>query len=253
VKGGGRNIGFGAGHNRNAVSAEGEVFVILNPDTSLSAGMLTTWVRFLVDRPPGVSAIAPQLVGDDGICERSCRRFPTLATEVSRAFGLEHRLPWTTLMLDWDHSEGRLVEQPPGAALALTLADYRRIDGFDEKYPLYFEDVDFCRRLWEQSGAILFAPDVRVQHAREGTARVYRSKSTFWIEYSRRIYVRKWFGAAAPTGLVLSLIGCLLRAVVLSLPMRSSRADNRPRAKGYWLASLAWFIPIDKLWRRLML
>jgi GT2 family glycosyltransferase len=156
-------------------------------------------------------------------------------------------------MLDWDHADERVVEQPPGAALAVTLADYLRVGGFDERYPLYFEDVDLCKRLWEQVGPIQFTPRVQVQHFREGTARMYRSKSTFWIEYSRRIYVRKWFGSAAPIGLVSSLVGCFLRAVVLSLLKGHQSRDAWPRAKGYWLATLAWFLPADRFWRRLML
>lgn len=256
------NTGFGRGHNSNLAIATGTYFFVLNPDARPEPSA----IRFLVEKLEGdetLGAVAPQLRNEDGSVQRSCRRLPRLRYEAYRSFGLD-RLPIrpfsAPLMSDWAHDTERIVEQPAGAALLLRTRDLRELGGFAEEFPLYFEDVDLCRRVAESRGPILFAPGARVVHGREGTASRFRKETTFWIEWSRTIYYRR-LGASPATKAavrVLNLGTALTRMTLLylrsTLPATGPRsAEDRAKAIGYGLVLSTLVLRDEDRWRRALL
>ena len=160
------NRNYAAASNQGLELAQGERVLLLNPDAIVPEGALETLVACLEAHPAAVG-VAPLLVSPDGTPERSLRGFPTPLALVGEITGLARLFPSSSL--------GRYrpralpttacrVEQPMASCLLLRTAAVRAIGGFDERFPLFFNDVDLCYRLIEAGGEIWFEPAVRVEH-----------------------------------------------------------------------------------------
>jgi len=120
------NEGYAIGNNTGAGFARGDLLLLLNSDTEVRPGALSTLVAFL-DAHPGHGACAPRLDNPDGTPQKSCKTFPTLAicvffdTCFDRWFPDNRVIP-RYFMEDFDHLATRDVDQPPGAAFLVRRA-----------------------------------------------------------------------------------------------------------------------------------
>lgn len=163
-----QNRGFGAGHNQGFAVAEGEFLMPLNSDAIVHPGCFARLVSFLRENED-VGVAAPKLLNPDGSLQYSCRRFPTPTAALFRNTPLgklfpNNRFAREYLMQDWDHSEPRDVDWVSGAALCLRASVYRQIGGFDEKFFMYLEDVDLCKRVHDAGFRVVYVPDAVVTH-----------------------------------------------------------------------------------------
>lgn len=131
--------GFGANHNAAFHQAAGQYFCVLNPDIRLTADPFPALIAALAEA--GVGVVAPRIANPDGETEDSARRFPTLWAIVRKAFtGAPHH--------DYEVASAPLRPEWVAGMFMLFRADvFRRLGGFDERYFLYYEDVDLCLRL----------------------------------------------------------------------------------------------------------
>ncbi len=164
------NCGFAAGNNRAYEKSRGEFIWLLNPDTDVLEGAPQKLREFL-KKNSRCGAVASMLVdAKTGKPQRSCRTFPNPAalwTEAlgmakfyarSRRFGF-YRMGW------WNYKTTRPVEQPMASSLMLRRAASEDCGGlFDERFPIFFNDVDLCWRLWEYKWPIAFIHTSRVLH-----------------------------------------------------------------------------------------
>ena len=165
-----RNLGFAAGNNRAYEVARGEWIWLLNPDTEVGAvSALALLERLQSD--PRVGAVASALVdARDGYIQRSCRTFPTPAALWAQALGLAALFPRSKRfgfykMGWWNYGDARTVEQPMASSLMLRRAAIEESGGlFDPQFPIFFNDVDLCLRLWQSGWQIWFEPRSRVKH-----------------------------------------------------------------------------------------
>ncbi len=163
------NVGYAAGNNQAIKASRGEMVLLLNPDTRVTPGAIEELVACL-HRHDKAGAAAPKLVYPDGRLQYSCRTFPTPDTVVwdvllfsrlfprSRRFG-KYRMTW------WDYSDERPVEQPMASALMFRRAALEQVGLFDEQFPIFFNDVDLCKRMWDAGWQIWFTPRAVVVHA----------------------------------------------------------------------------------------
>jgi GT2 family glycosyltransferase len=144
--------------------------------------------------------VAPQLrfpPGSPQDIQPSCRRFPTYWDLFCEFTGMAMLCPrsgafnrWK--MGDFDHRSAREVDQPQGAFLLARPEVVTQVGVWDERFPLFFSDVDWCRRVWQAGWKILFAPEVFVCHAQGASvkkikpATIWSSHVSFWR------YFRKW-------------------------------------------------------------
>jgi hypothetical protein len=95
------------------------------------------------------------------------------------------------LMLDTAFDQPATVDWLLGAALTVRTSVYRDLGGMDEGYRLYCEDIDFCRRAWEEAGSVVLLPDAVVEHdLSELTRRRFVTQATLWHMRSMARYLR---------------------------------------------------------------
>jgi GT2 family glycosyltransferase len=230
------NIGFSRACNLAARSACGEYLFFLNPDTQLlndAAPMLAACLQ----KNPRALAAGPALFDSAGNLTRTCRNLPTLSRIILDATGLDSWLGAYKLTR-FPHDHPRPVEQIMGAAMLLRRSDYERLGGLDERFFIYFEEVDLCKRLRELGGEIWFWPEARVQHlaGRSCEAEAVRARMIFTLRASRKKYFRKHFGVfgGAAIELVNRLEGIEKSVVLAALWLLRRKPGDREKACGFW-------------------
>lgn len=163
------NLGFGNGCNRGAAEVDADAYFFLNPDTILhDPKVLDTLYTFLKTHPKAGIA-APRLLYPDGTLQETCRRFPPWhvpflrRTSIAKS-GSPKRALDRFLMRDYDHTALRLVDWAQGSALMMDGALFRALDGFDDRFFMYYEDVDLCRRSWLAGRPVYYVPFAELTH-----------------------------------------------------------------------------------------
>ncbi|MCB1997274.1 MAG: glycosyltransferase family 2 protein, partial [Rhodoferax sp.] len=203
------NLGFAAGNNLAALHASGRHLLLLNPDAMPEPGALRRGIA-LMDGHPGVGLAGGELRGVDGSRQPSARMFPTLRDELFTLSGLAARHPHSRLFarLDrrWaDPEQPAAVDWIPGAFVFIPAAVFRRLGGFDERFFMYYEEVDLCRRMKAQGLGVHYWPELKATHIGGASARtvaharVSRSGSQLetWRMRSALLYYRKHHGPGA--------------------------------------------------------
>lgn len=148
--------GFGANHNQAFARARGEYFCVLNPDVRLPADPFPALLDAL--DAGEVALAAPRVLDAQGRVENSARRFPTFASLAAKALGLAAALDYP------DAREPASPECVGGMFMLLKRSAYEAVRGFDERYFLYYEDFDLCRRLRQNGMQIRLVPAARIVH-----------------------------------------------------------------------------------------
>lgn len=154
--------GFGANHNAAFGSCKRKTFCVLNPDILLTANPFPALLDELARERIGV--VAPRILDANGHTEDNARRFPTLRSLGAKALRLADRLDYeigaSALSPDW----------VAGMFMVFTADAYRAVAGFDERYYLYYEDVDICARLRAAGYDVRLVPSAfAVHHARRAS------------------------------------------------------------------------------------
>jgi len=156
--------GFGANHNAAFVHSTAPYFCVLNPDIELPTNPFPALLAAL--NGSGASVMAPAVVNSVGNPEDSARGFPTVKQLASKLLG---------------RYDGRYALQPTQSAtpvdwvagmfMLFRADDFKAIGGFDEKFFLYYEDVDICTRLWKAGRPVMVCPQVQVAHDAQRASR----------------------------------------------------------------------------------
>ena len=162
------NVGFTKAVNQGIDHASGEHIFILNPDTQLNPASVEILIKKL-STDLKIGLVAPQLRFPDGGIQYSCRRFPTFWNVLTEMTGLSRifhrsRLFNSWKMGDFNHEMERDVDQPAGAALMVKKDLLDGLGGLDERFPMFFSDVDLCKRIREMGKRIVFCPDAVITH-----------------------------------------------------------------------------------------
>jgi hypothetical protein len=238
------NRGFAAAVNQGVQETAAPSVLLLNPDAELLGG-LTDLERACSE--PGVGAAAGLLVAEDGEPQRgfSVRRLPTAAALVFETLGLNRLWPSNPVnrryrCLDLDLSKAQEVEQPAGAFLLFRRDVWQKLGGFDESfYPVWFEDVDFCRRLADAGYRVRFVPSARARHrGGHSFGTVSRQDRVVWWHRSLLNYATRHL-RAGPRWLVCGsvLAGAVLRMVTGKFTEMRNGGASRSYGK---VILLAW-------------
>jgi N-acetylglucosaminyl-diphospho-decaprenol L-rhamnosyltransferase len=166
--------GFSRANNLALRQATGRYLLLLNPDTEVRPGALATLVAYL-DAHPAVGAAGPQLLNPDGSLQHSCRAFPSLRSVFFRwlPFGpqaLKDRALRRYLALDCDHASAQPVDWVMGACLCVRRSAAEEVGWLDEGFQLYYEDIDWCYRMWRAGWEVHYVPEAQVVHQYQRTS-----------------------------------------------------------------------------------
>lgn len=192
-----QNRGFAAACNQGAQESTADYLLFLNPDTVLRPDSLAPVVAFLEqpDRQK-VGAAGARLVDEAGETQRTCARFPTPNQLIARSLGLDRILPRLFpphFLLEWDHLDTRPVHQVMGAFLLIRRELFDRIHGFDERFFVYFEDVDLCARVWMAGAMVAHVAEAVAVHTGHGTTAQVPDVRLFYALRSRLLFAAKHF------------------------------------------------------------
>ena len=191
------NRGFGTACNQGAALANGEYLLFLNPDACLFENSLTVPLAFM-QQPENadVGIVGIQLVDENSHLARSCARFPSLGIFLAQALGL-NRLPGlphlTQAMTEWSHDTTQYVDQVMGAFFLMRRSLFESLCGFDERFFVYFEEVDLSFRARQAGWRSVYLADVQAFHAGGGTSRQVKAHRLFYSLRSRLLYGFKHF------------------------------------------------------------
>ena len=159
-----RNLGFAAANNLAYERSRGDCILLLNPDTELRDNALASLVAFLRSDDT-IGVVGPQLRYPDGRLQPSCRRFPRTRHWLVILSGL-HRFASMAdyYMSDFDHRSQRDVDQVMGSALMTRRSVVDRVGFLDGRFFLWFEEVDYCKRVREAGYRVVFYPQATVVH-----------------------------------------------------------------------------------------
>jgi len=194
------NRGFAAACNQGATRGTADFILFLNPDTRVVPEALDRPVAFM-ERPEesGTGIVGVQLLDDDSRVARTCYRFPHASHFLNKALGLDRMSPTrfpNGSMSDWDHGETRQVDQVMGAFFLVRRPVFDALGGFDERFFVYFEEVDFSLRARRAGYRTMYLTGAHVFHSGCGTTHRLRTKRLFFSLRSRILYGRKHFGVA---------------------------------------------------------
>jgi GT2 family glycosyltransferase len=162
------NIGFGKAINDAVRRSCAKYLVILNPDTIIEKGFLKKIIGF-IEHNPGIGLLGPQILELDGKIQGSARRFPTFWTSI---FG--RRSPLTKLFPENSITKREFpcfddnvtdVDWVSGACMVTKKEVFESVGGFDERFFLYWEDADLCKKMKDAGWRIVYYPEAKVVHA----------------------------------------------------------------------------------------
>jgi GT2 family glycosyltransferase len=207
------NLGFGAANNAAFAVAGGRYVALLNSDAFFPPGLLVEAVRGM-EAEPNVGLAGAMLIGRDGELQPSSRLFPSVLNDALCMTGLSSRYPKSRFFgradRTWcDPLEAADVDWVPGAFSILPREVLQRVGFFDERFFLYYEEVDLCRRIKAAGSRIVYWPRLRIVHiggeSSRTVGRLSMSSSggqlTLWRMRSALLYYRKHHPLQAPLAL----------------------------------------------------
>jgi hypothetical protein len=204
------NMGFAAACNQGAQGSRADYLLFLNPDTRLFADSISVPLTFMEaaqNRSIGICGI--QLIDEHEEVSRSCARFPTPRMFFSKIFGLDRLFAGffkSHFMEEWGHDENREVDHVIGAFFLVRRRLFEQINGFDERFFVYLEDLDLSLRAKKMGWTSYYLADARAYHKGGGTSEQIKARRLFYSLRSRILYGYKHFSRTQATLLLVSTL-----------------------------------------------
>jgi GT2 family glycosyltransferase len=243
------NVGFGRANNLGLNRARGEFVLLINPDTLWKRGEIRKAIQFLRDHA-GIGGLGCRLLLEDGSWQKSHGHFPTLGRELKEVFYLPRLFPerrWSRGMFIYREREGTGAVDWVSATFFLcprkVLLD---IKGFDERYFMYYEDIDLSSRIREKGKEIYYYPEIEIIHSQ-------RMPSVYDFGESPYLYFEKHFGLPFARLLRYILVfKAFLRVVIFStLVFFTRREIFREKSGTNWKTFCYHFYEAPKVLRKL--
>ncbi len=206
----GINRGFAAACNQGALGSRADYLLFLNPDVRLLANSLSIPIQFMEQtEKKKVGICGVQLLDPQGRLTRSCSRFPTPWIFYARMFGLDRLFPERFsghFLTQEDHRESKTVDQVMGAFFLVRRAVFESLHGFDERFFVYFEDLDFSCRAWQAGYSSHFLATAQALHHGGGCSEQVKAARLFYSLRGRILYTYKHFAWVVATGVLLGTL-----------------------------------------------
>lgn len=191
------NLGFSKANNQAAKLASGRYILLLNPDMRVLPETLPAMVKFM-DENPRTSVGGCHLVGETGETVAHVRRFPTFWDQAAIILKLPHLFPHLLdkyLLKDFDYNapQPQAVDSIRGSFFLVRREVWDKLGGLDERYFIWFEEVDFCRQVKQLGGEITYFSGAKCV---DYVGQSFKQKRLFdkqkMVTTSMLKYFRKW-------------------------------------------------------------
>jgi N-acetylglucosaminyl-diphospho-decaprenol L-rhamnosyltransferase len=204
------NKGFAYACNQGAKAGKSEYILFLNPDSRLFPDSLVKPLCFLDEkRNEKVGILSIQLINGNGVIHRNVARFPTPKSLFFQMLGLDRLWPRhfpSHFMTDWDHRDSREVDQVTGAYYLVRRGVFEKLKGFDERFFMYYEDLDFAFRAKYAGWKSYFLADAQALHDGGGASNQVKAKRLYYVLGSRVLYIAKHYGALSATIILIASV-----------------------------------------------
>jgi len=201
------NVGFARACNQGWRASRAPLVLFLNPDAEVGPGAVERLVRLLESRSE-VGAAGPRTRSADGTIQVSTGKDLTLGAERRQrrlVLGVARREPWALASAEAAHAREHEPDWVSGACLLARRAALESVGGFDERFFLYEEDADLCRRLRAAGWRVVFTPAAEVRHRLGHSMSKSRQRARLEYHRSHLLYYRLHNGPASRAALRLLL------------------------------------------------
>jgi len=192
------NLGFAKGNNQGIKNSSGDFVLLLNPDMKLFPDTLKNMLEWMRDEP-WASLAGCRLVNEKGETIKHVRRFPTFLSQLAIVLKFPHVFPKILsryLRVNFDYSRPAMVDSIRGAFFMIRREMLEKIGGLDERYFLWFEEVDFCKQVYENGGEVWYTPAAKcIDYVGQSFAQVPRGRTQGYFKDSMLKYFKKWHPA----------------------------------------------------------
>ena len=163
-----QNVGFKTMVNKSLEEARGKYIFLINSDIILTAGAVAKMLGYLKAHPD-IGMLSPKQLNFNETLQPSCFRFYQPLTILYRRTWLG-QLPFAKRHLDWfvmadyDKRQPKSVDWVMGSAILVSREAVERVGPMDKRFYMYMEDVDWCRRFWDNGYKVVYYPEAVVYH-----------------------------------------------------------------------------------------
>jgi len=210
------NLGFGAAANQGIRMSSTPYVLILNADIQALPASIDLLEEFL-EKQHDAAVAAPQLLFPDKRIQPSCRSFPTINGLFLYFSYLDHLFPSRYRWKEDQHGKNTETDQPMGAALMFRRSVLEQVGFFDERFFMYMEEVDLCKRIKDAGWKVYYCPEAKMIHDAGGSTGQdwERSQRNFFESLIR--YFHKHHATGVQTGMLKCTlaVALFLRSIVL--------------------------------------
>ena len=226
------NRGFAAACNQGAAGSTADFLLFLNPDTRLCAGCLEGPAALFTT--PGrqcVGIVGIQLINAAGEVARSCARRPTGPAMIGQSLGLDRLFPSyfpPHFLSEWRHDSTRVVDQVMGAFFMIRRPLFEQLGGFDERFFVYFEDLDLAVRAHARGWTSVYLATAQAFHSGQGTTKAVKAHRLFYWSRSRIFFAFKHFTRTMASSVAVTtlLVEPITRTLAALIGGRSAEVRN---------------------------
>lgn len=231
------NIGFAKACNQGARMSKADYLLFLNPDTRLYENSLYMPIDFM-QKPENnqVGIVGVKLIDEMNEVSRTCARFPIAFKFVYISLGLDRIFPKYFpghFMKEWNHQDSRFVDQIMGAFVLIRKSLYERLNGHDERFFVYYEDLDLAYRAHKMGYNEYYLATAQVYHKGGGTSENVKADRLFYILHSKLLYCQKHFNR--PAFIIISFVTILVEPFtrIIGAALKGSFSDIVEILKAY--------------------
>ncbi|MFA5109045.1 MAG: glycosyltransferase family 2 protein [Patescibacteria group bacterium] len=194
------NLGFAQANNQAIKLATGEFILLLNPDMRVQPDTLEKVLAW-ANNNPSATVSGCKLIDENGEVIRQVRRFPGFFDQLLITLKVPHLIPAAVnkyLCADFNYAAAAKVDSIRGAFFLINRENYRKISGsdrpfLDERYFIWFEEVDFCRQVYKLGGEVWYTPAAQcVDYVGASFRQIKRGQGQKYFSESMLKYFQKW-------------------------------------------------------------
>jgi len=191
------NAGFSRACNIGAKGSMADYLLFLNPDTRLYENSLYVPIDYM-QKPENddIGIIGVKLIDEKNEVSRRCARFPNAFRFVYISVGLDKMFPKLFpghFMDEWNHRDNRIVDQVMGSFYLIRKSLFEKLNGYDENFFVYFEDLDLAYRANKLGYKSYYLAEAAIYHKGGGTTEKVKAVRLFYVLRSRLVYCKKHY------------------------------------------------------------